>query len=73
MVLKYGTVDNDITYMTVNMNGVDLMALDPFLLFTIAIRSNQTKDKYQRRLDIFFDFIALPKANLNERCIFYKK
>jgi site-specific recombinase XerC len=44
------------------------MELDPFLLFNSALRSNQTKEKYQRRLDIFFDFIALPKCSLNERC-----
>ncbi|MER5191079.1 MAG: hypothetical protein ABJB76_05170 [Candidatus Nitrosocosmicus sp.] len=66
-------MDNDITYMTANMNGDDLMELDPFLLFTSAIRSNQTKEKYQRRLDIFFDFIVLPKANLNERCMIFIK
>jgi hypothetical protein len=45
------------------------MELDPFLLFSNAIRSNQTKEKYQRRLNIFFDFIALPvDVSLNERC-----
>ncbi len=51
----------------------DLMELDPFLLFTSAIRSNQTKEKYQGRLNIFFDFIALPKDNLNERCMIFIK
>jgi integrase len=65
MVLKYGPVNKDISG---NMSEYNLMELDPFLLFNSALRSNQTKEKYQRRLDIFFDFIALPKCSLNERC-----
>ncbi len=44
------------------------MELEPFLLFTNAIRSPQTRAKYQGRLNTFFDFISLPHGNLNERC-----
>jgi len=71
MVLKYGPSDNNISTMMISDDG--LMELDPFLLFTSAIRSNQTKEKYQRRLDIFFDFIALPKGSLKERCVIFIK
>jgi hypothetical protein len=60
MVLKYGPGDNDISTMTAAnmMNDDDMMELDPFLLFTSAIRSKQTKAKYQGRLNIFFEFIS---------------
>jgi integrase len=72
MVLKYGPKDNDIS-ITMATTDDGLMELDPFLLFTSAIRSNQTRRKYQRRLNIFFDFIALPGPNLNERCKIFVK
>jgi hypothetical protein len=43
------------------------------LLFSNAIRSNQTKEKYQGRSGVFFDFIALPKVSLEERCKIFLK
>ena len=33
------------------------MELDPFSLFINAIRADQTRRKYQARLNTFFDFI----------------
>ena len=42
--------------------------MKPFELFINAIRSGQTREKYQSRLQSFFDFIPLPKNHLNERC-----
>jgi integrase len=45
-----------------------LMEMEPFELFINAIRSSQTREKYQSRLQSFFDFILLPKTDLNERC-----
>jgi hypothetical protein len=70
MVLKHGPNDNDISTMMIDDN---LMETDAFLLFSNALRSKQTKQKYQRRLEIFFDFIALPKVSLNERCKIFVK
>ncbi len=46
----------------------NLIELDPFLLFVNSIRSNQTRQKYQSKLNTFFNFIALPDAALDERC-----
>src|SRR6476469_3243929 len=44
------------------------MEIDPFLLFINAIRADQTRRKYQARLNTFFDYISIPKTNLEERC-----
>ena len=44
------------------------MELDPFSLFINAIRANQTRRKYQARLNTFFDYISIPETNLEERC-----
>ncbi len=44
------------------------MELDPFSLFINAIRAEQTRTKYQARLNTFFDYISLPDTNLEERC-----
>ncbi|MDR4492628.1 MAG: hypothetical protein R2685_17330 [Candidatus Nitrosocosmicus sp.] len=46
----------------------ELIDLDPFLLYTNAIRSTETKEKYQRRLKSFFDFIGLPDLDFEKRC-----
>jgi hypothetical protein len=43
-----------------------------FLLLS-AIRSTQTKRKYQGRLNTFFDFIALSKISLDKRCKIFIK
>jgi hypothetical protein len=64
VVLKYGPDDNSISAMMVD----NYMELEPFLLFANAIRSTQTRKKYQGRLNTFFDFISLPSCSLNERC-----
>src|SRR6478735_11975056 len=49
------------------------MELDPFSLFINAIRAEQTRAKYQARLNTFFDYISLPGTNLEERCILFVK
>ncbi len=46
----------------------ELQDLEPFLLYINAIRSGETREKYQRRLKIFFDFIQLPNLTLQYRC-----
>lgn len=46
----------------------ELIDLDPFLLYTNAIRSTETREKYQRRLKSFFDFIELPDLDFEKRC-----
>jgi integrase len=49
------------------------MELDPFSLFINAIRAEQTRRKYQSRLNTFFDYISLPDTNLKERCNLFVK
>lgn len=49
------------------------MDLDPYLLFINAIRSPLTRQKYFGRLNTFFDFILIPKGNLDERCKIFVK
>ena len=50
------------------------MDLAPYLLFTNAIRSPLTRQKYFGRLNSFFDFILIPIGALDERCkIFISK
>ena len=46
----------------------ELQELDPFMLYTNAIRSSETREKNRRRLIIFFDFIKLPNVNFEEKC-----
>jgi len=36
--------------------------------FINAIRTEQTRRKYQARLNTFFDYISIPNSNLEERC-----
>ena len=67
MVLKYGPSGIGISTI---MTDDGFMELDPYLLFINSIRSEQTRRKYQGRLNIFFDFIALPKGSQAERCKF---
>jgi integrase len=65
MVLKYGPEHNE----SISMMNVDgLLDLDPYLLFINSIRSPQTREKYQGRLNKFFDFIELPRLGLESRC-----
>jgi hypothetical protein len=49
------------------------MDLDPFSLFINAIRAEQTKRKYQARLNTFFDYISIPTTNLEEKCKIFIK
>src|SRR6478735_11937557 len=49
------------------------MELDPFSLFINAIRAEQTRRKYQARLNTFFDYISIPNSNLEERCKIFVK
>jgi hypothetical protein len=51
MVLKCGPNDINLTTMMTIVDG--LMELDPFILFTSAIRSDQSKRKFQGRLKFF--------------------
>ena len=43
------------------------MDLNPFSLFTNAIRAEQTRRKYHARLNTFFDHISIPRENIEER------
>jgi integrase len=79
-MLKYEPTHNNIEKMTTKMalatieqqeqkdNYESSMELDPFTLFINAIRADQTRRKYQARLNTFFDFISIPNTNLDERC-----
>jgi hypothetical protein len=49
------------------------MEIDPFSLFTNAIRAEQTKRKYQARLNTFFNYILIPNTNLDEKCKIFIK
>src|SRR3954451_5058888 len=49
------------------------MELDAFSLFINAIRAEQTRRKYQARLNTFFDYISIPNSNLEERCKIFVK
>ena len=65
-VPKYGPDDNISSIM--DTTNESFMEIEPFDLFINAIGSSQTQEKYQNRLQSFFDFISLPKTDLNERC-----
>jgi len=57
-VLELGSLDIDaIEEMTTSYTEMDL---DPYQLFSNSIRSPLTREKYQRRIDFFFNFIILP-------------
>ena len=46
------------------------MISDPCSLFLNAIKSSETREKYDRRLLIFIDFLKIPGSTMKERCIF---
>jgi integrase len=46
---------------------------DPYTLFIHAMKSPITKEKYKRRLMIFFDFIKIPGDSMKERCVVFAK
>ena len=47
---------------------------DAYSLFLYAFRSPVTKDRYLRRMKIFFNFInCLPNGNLEESCNLFAK
>ncbi len=64
MALICGPDDNNNIRLSVN----ELQDLDPFMLYTNSIRSSETREKYRRRLKVFFDFIKLPNISFEERC-----
>jgi len=47
-----------------------VMHSDPYSLFLNAIKSPETREKYDRRLLIFIDFLKIPGSTMKERCIF---
>jgi integrase len=49
------------------------MELDPFTLFINAIRAEQTRRKYQARLNTFFNYISISGKNLEEKCDIFVK
>ncbi len=65
-MLEYGPDEN--TSSVMDATDGCLMEIEPFDLFINAIRSGQTREKYQSRLQTFFDFISLSKVDLNQRC-----
>jgi integrase len=59
------------THMTSNVDN--WLELDPYLLYLNAIRSPLTRQKYNGRLNSFFDFIQIPQESLEERCKIFVK
>ena len=55
---------NDIISQYLAMNS------DPYSLFLNAIKSSETREKYDRRLLIFLNFLKIPGLTMKERCIF---
>lgn len=49
------------------------MGLDPYSLSINAIRADQTKSKFQARLNTFFDYISIPNTNFQEKCKIFVK
>jgi hypothetical protein len=41
---------------------------DPYWMFVFAMNAKQTKEKYTTRLKRFFDFIKIPRNNIEEQC-----
>jgi len=68
MVLIYGPDHNNY-----GMQLNELMDLDPYELYVNAIRSEETKEKYHRRLRIFFDYVQLPDMRFENRCRLFIK
>ena len=56
--------NNDIISQYLAMNS------DPYSLFLNAIKSSETREKYDCRLLIFLDFLKIPGSTMKERCIF---
>ncbi|HEX5186685.1 MAG TPA: hypothetical protein VFV86_07325 [Nitrososphaeraceae archaeon] len=52
------------------MNQYLNMNKDPYTIFLNAIKSSQTREKYNRRFKIFLDFIKIPGDTMKDRCIF---
>jgi hypothetical protein len=42
--------------------------IDPYTMFLHVMRSPVTKKKYSRRLEMFFDFIQIPRKSIEDRC-----
>ena len=45
--------------------------VNPYTLFLHAMKSPITKKKYSRRLEMFFDFLKIPRESLEERCLYF--
>jgi hypothetical protein len=45
-----------------------LIELDHYSLFINATPTDQTKRKYQARLNVFFDYISILDTNIEKRC-----
>lgn len=46
------------------------MNADPYSLCLNAIKSPETREKYNHRRQIFLDFLKIPGFTMKERCIF---
>lgn len=61
-------VDADINKIDLISRYLDMNA-DPHTIFINAIKSPNTREKYDRRLKIFLDFIKIPGDDMKDRCI----
>jgi hypothetical protein len=43
---------------------------DPYSMFVFAMNAKQTREKYSARLKRFFDFIEMPRDDIEEKCKF---
>jgi hypothetical protein len=67
-VLTNSSVDADINKIDLINRYLD-MNNDPYTIFMNAIKSPNTREKYDRRLKIFLDFIKIPGDDMKNRCI----
>ena len=59
---KYNTNSN-------NFQDENSTRIDPYTKFLHAMKSPVTKNKYSRRLEMFFEFLKIPGENLKEKCL----
>ncbi|MDN5845149.1 MAG: tyrosine-type recombinase/integrase [Candidatus Nitrosocosmicus sp.] len=67
-VLTNSSIDADINKIDLINRYLD-MNNDPYTIFMNAIKSPNTREKYDRRLKIFLDFIKIPGDDMKDRCI----
>ena len=64
------------TIISTDFNSIDTisqfldMHTDPCSLFLNAIKTSQTREKYNRRFKIFLTFLKIPGNTMKDRCIF---